>query len=62
MQQSNTLDKKFWEELVAYFCFIQHGWRRKRKYIGDSQIHRQLDNFLTTFMGGYTQTGSIVIS
>jgi DNA mismatch repair protein MutH len=28
---SNRGDKKFWEELIAYFLLIRHGSRRKRQ-------------------------------
>jgi hypothetical protein len=27
----NIIDKKFWEELIAYFGFMQHGPHRKQK-------------------------------
>jgi hypothetical protein len=27
-------DKKFWEELIAYFSLVRHGLHRKRKNYG----------------------------
>jgi hypothetical protein len=52
---NRPLNKKFWEELIAYFFLTRHGQHRKRKFRGgtpqtvhclatiegDTQTHRQ---------------------
>jgi hypothetical protein len=62
------INKKFWEELIAYFPLIRHGSHSKGKNKGDTQTDRRTDreqtkgaSFYFLKIGKQTKKGKFVL-